>query len=277
MPFVERNWKGEITGLYANAQPGRAEEELSDDHSDVVLFKDAHPFPSEMLVPLSEEERQRAAVDHERLTKEHDSIRTSIWSFNAAFNELEIALSALLHEALHAPSNGVAYAIYFSPPGFGARKALVDDVVRQITSENPLLGELEPLWTSLRAHFATVVKTRNTIAHGMPVTLSIRGRNHARLAAPVFDQNRVGRHIARTGQPPGLAAHGIVNGARRARWLSGRVDGFNRVFATHYETGNPTLSETLDALRSGLATSPSTQDDAPGTILFAGDFIATTD
>jgi len=41
MPYVSRNEGGAINGLYANAQPGYAEEYLPDDNSEVVAFTEA--------------------------------------------------------------------------------------------------------------------------------------------------------------------------------------------------------------------------------------------
>lgn len=48
MPYAERR-DGAVVGLYANAQPGYAEEFLSDDDSEVVAFRSppaAQPSPS---------------------------------------------------------------------------------------------------------------------------------------------------------------------------------------------------------------------------------------
>lgn len=52
MPFVERNQTGDIVGLYARPQPGRAEEFLADDHADVTAFQNTPAPPA----PLSAEE-----------------------------------------------------------------------------------------------------------------------------------------------------------------------------------------------------------------------------
>ena len=38
MRYVERGIDGKVTGLYANPQPGYAEEELSDDSPEVVAY-----------------------------------------------------------------------------------------------------------------------------------------------------------------------------------------------------------------------------------------------
>jgi hypothetical protein len=42
MPYVERR-DGKVIGLYANAQPGYAEEFLEEDHADVVAFHNPPP------------------------------------------------------------------------------------------------------------------------------------------------------------------------------------------------------------------------------------------
>jgi len=193
-------------------------------------------------------------AEHDHLSKEHGELRSAIWAFNAAFNELELALSGLLHEALHIPRSQLAYAIYFSPSGFDARKEIVNNVIQQLILENPRLCELSPMWDDLFQRFRKVQKTRNDIAHGMPITLSICGKSHVRLTSPPFDQNRVGRHIAKTGQPAGRAASDIAEGARKARWLSERVDDVNRILTTFHEDENPTLPEKLAALAAALPT-----------------------
>jgi hypothetical protein len=46
MAFVKRDRDtGVVRGVFANAQPGRAEEELPDDHPDVLAFR-AAPSPA---------------------------------------------------------------------------------------------------------------------------------------------------------------------------------------------------------------------------------------
>jgi hypothetical protein len=87
----------------------------------------------------------------------------------------------------------------------------------------------------------------------MPITLAIRGKNHARLTSPAFDTNRVGRHI-QEGRIPGLTASEIITGAKKARWIAERIDEVNRVFSAFYDEGNPTLPDKIRELTSGLQT-----------------------
>lgn len=54
MPYVQRE-NGIVTGLYANAQPGYAEEFLADDHTEVLAF--LHP-------PLALDDYKLAIVAH---------------------------------------------------------------------------------------------------------------------------------------------------------------------------------------------------------------------
>jgi hypothetical protein len=96
MPFVRRDLRGTISGIYAKRQPGYAEEFLADDHPDIIEFREAHPVPEEMLKPLSEKAMQRSRQDWARVEKEHNELRSAIWGFNQCFSDLEIALSALL-------------------------------------------------------------------------------------------------------------------------------------------------------------------------------------
>jgi hypothetical protein len=254
VPFVRRNWKGEITGITARPQPGNAEEFLPDDNSEIITFTKAHPVSEKLLTPLSADEWRAIHQDNTRLQREHDELRSVIWTFNQAFSEFEIALSALLYSSLHLESRGshIPYVIYYSPTGFEARSEIVDNVMKQLIYENEKeLGELLPLWGTIRDDFRSVRDKRNKIAHGTPITLSIRGKRQVRLTAPAFDQIRVGSHIQR-GRIPGLTASDILDGVKKSCWLRDRIDEVNRLLETFHETGNPTLPEKFASLRDGL-------------------------
>jgi hypothetical protein len=259
MPFVHRNWKGEITGLSTGGEPGAANEILPDNNDEIVAFRKAHPVPEALLKPLSPSDIVKHNQDQARIQREHEDLRTAIWAFNQAFSNFETALSALLYAALHLDSQGshIPYVIYYSPTGFETRSEIVDNVVKQLIYENgKKLGDLLPLWATVRDEFRSVRDKRNKIAHGMPITLAIRGKNHVRLTAPPFDQIRVGSHI-RSGRIPGLTASDILDGMRKSRWLRERIDDVNRLLETFHEVGNPTLPEKFAALRDGLTKSHS--------------------
>jgi hypothetical protein len=44
MPFIQRNWRGEITGVFAARQADN-DEELSETHPDIVEHLSKHPIP----------------------------------------------------------------------------------------------------------------------------------------------------------------------------------------------------------------------------------------
>jgi len=75
MPFVQRNWKGEITGVFANPQED-ASEELSADDPDLISFLAAHPFPPKMLEPQTDAEREESHRTFVRIEEEH---KTDCW------------------------------------------------------------------------------------------------------------------------------------------------------------------------------------------------------
>jgi len=64
--YVQRNASGAIQGVFANKQPGLAEEQLASDHPDVVAFIDATMTPpppqvqTETTVLYDHENRIRA-------------------------------------------------------------------------------------------------------------------------------------------------------------------------------------------------------------------------
>jgi hypothetical protein len=49
MPFVQRNTAGEVIGCYANAQPGCAEEWLSDENPDMLGIKRMNQVAEERI------------------------------------------------------------------------------------------------------------------------------------------------------------------------------------------------------------------------------------
>jgi hypothetical protein len=251
MPYVLRNWKGEITGYSEGGPMGDKSELVAEDHPDLVAYIKAHPIPPEMLRPLTEQERAEAQADWERVRKEHDEIQQAIWRFNGLFSQLETALSCLLYAAIHQPKTQIAYAIYFSPNGFDARREIVDNAVQQIVSENERLKPLLPLWAIINDKTTGPRNTRNKIAHGMPGTLIIRNKKHVRLTSPSFDQIRIGRPV-RAGRIPGLTASDINAASDRLIWLRERIDEVNRLLFTHFEDGNPTLPEKFAELEAGL-------------------------
>ena len=257
MPYVQRDLKGNITGVYANLQPGYAEEFLTEDHPEIIKYREAHPVPEEMRKPFSKKDLQRLWQDSKRVEREHTELRNAIWAFNQRFSELEIALSTLLYEAIHAEprSSKIAYAVYYSPDGFHGRIALVDNVIKQLIFENGGLSDLTEQWNILFKNFGGVRKMRNTLAHGTPITLLIRGRNHVRLTSPAFDVIRVGRPLASTGDPPGLKTDDIRDGTSKLRWLADRVDEVNRAIDAFHQNEPKAFSERFAALKAGLQTS----------------------
>ena len=67
MIFVERDKGGRVTGLYANRQQGYAEEELPDDHPDVVAFTNRLSAPRPTL---TDEQKLSRIFEREGLTME---------------------------------------------------------------------------------------------------------------------------------------------------------------------------------------------------------------
>jgi hypothetical protein len=51
--FVERGSNGAIKGVYANRQPGYAEEEMASDHADVVDFRVRIDAPAPSPDPIA--------------------------------------------------------------------------------------------------------------------------------------------------------------------------------------------------------------------------------
>ena len=93
------------------------------------------------------------------------------------------SLSGLLYEVLHLPNKGsrLANVIYFSPTSLGARTTLVNDAVLQLIEEDEKgLGDLRTLWAAVFTNMRPERETRSAVAHGSPVSLSVRGKKELR-------------------------------------------------------------------------------------------------
>jgi hypothetical protein len=252
MPFVQRNWKGEITGLFARPQSDEANEELPEDNPEVLAYLAKHPVPPELLKPPTKEERERFAKEYRENELEHQRIRDNLAQFYYTFSTLETALSALLYAILNLRDSQIAYAIYYSPTSIDARAEMVHNAVIQIAAERKPLADLLPLWETIYRKTQRVRTLRNAVAHSSQITYGIKNKLYARLSPPAFDVIRVGRKQAQR-QIPGLTSNDLWEGIRKIRWLTERVDDVNRL-VTEFHDGNPSLLEKYRALEAGLRT-----------------------
>jgi hypothetical protein len=132
--FVGRRPDGSIYGTWTCRPPDDSDhmnvEELSDDHHEVVEFRNRIPPPA----PMTEEDIQRDKEDQERVEREIPQLLTLVQRHNQAWTELETALSGLLYMALNIQpkSSYIAYAIYYGLPGFGVRQTVVSNSIKQL-------------------------------------------------------------------------------------------------------------------------------------------------
>lgn len=252
MPFVYRNFKGEITG-YAAVEQDKAKEFVPDDDPELLAFKAKHPVTD--VPPLTPKELARLATESQKLGAERVAMTSATARFHELFSGLEVALSALLYATINRPDTRVAYAIYYSPTGFDARVGIVENAVLETVLEVPTLRRLLELWPTIRKGINRSRNLRNAIAHGSQLVHHINGKMHLRLSPPAFDVIRIGRVIANR-QIPGLTANDLKVGAQKLIWAIDRVDEVNRLLTAHY-AGDPALPERFLELEAGLKKSDS--------------------
>ena len=254
MPFVQRDYGGKVKGLYANAQPGYAEEFLPDDHADVLAYRKEHPAPP-LPPPLSAEDAKALQREYEAINDELAKLNKAILVHMKVWAELEVALSALLYATLQIKpaTSKIAYVIYYSPDGFDSRHKIVDRVLRQLILENPTITSIEPHWDTIDKELGKARKIRNQIAHGAPLILLIREKRYARLSPPAFDVNRVGNLIP-TGAIPGLSVNEILRANENVFKLSECIDAANKAIWDFHQYGPDTLQQTLPPLAACLQT-----------------------
>lgn len=267
MPFVQRNEKGEITGLWTVRQ-WEGQEELSDDNPEVVAFKERQPpLPKDFLRPSTREEAEKLQKEYETLDAEYQTSNNAALALYRGWSELELALSGLLYEVLHLPNKGsrLANVIYFSPTSLDARTTLVNNAVLQLIEEDEKgLSDLRPLWAEVFTKMGPERKTRNAVAHGSPVALNIRGKKYVRWTSPPFDHIRVGRPISKGGIP-GVSANQMSRSVQQLGHLMECVDDVNRAVVAYRDTPS-TFQEKLFALREHLKalSSPSSNNQTKG-------------
>jgi hypothetical protein len=71
MPYVQRDGNNAVCGLYANAQPGYAEEYLEDDNSEVVAYRNSAPVEAPRD-PLAELDALKAALVKKNVVSDKD-------------------------------------------------------------------------------------------------------------------------------------------------------------------------------------------------------------
>lgn len=231
MPYVQRNSKLEIVGLFANPQPGLADEFVAEEHPEVQAIRDemgATEWPSQMP---STTEMRRMAREQQELLAEGAAMDAAIVYFLKAWSNLETSLSTLLYEALdiRPRSSRVAYAIYYSAPGFEARLRLLTEVFEQLATEQIELRDFPAIWQRACQQMRMFRETRDLVAHGARIVLAIEGRNAVRLTSPAHDAKRAGRADPR-GPAFGGSADDITDDANRVAILQGDIDRINRLF-----------------------------------------------
>src|ERR1700761_5782024 len=100
MPYVQRNSKREIVGLFANPQAGVAEEFIIEEHPDVQALRDemgATEWPSQMP---STTEMRRMEREQQEIGADNAAMDAAIVHFLKSWSNLETSLSTLLYEAL---------------------------------------------------------------------------------------------------------------------------------------------------------------------------------
>lgn len=233
--FVGRRHDGSIYGTWTCRPQDDADhmnvEELSDDHPEVVQFRNRVLPPASM----PEEDLRRDKEDQERVEREIPQLLTLVQRHNQAWTELETALSALLYTALNIQpkSSHIPYAIYYGLPGFGMRQTVVRNTIKQLIEENKDLELLRNPWTKIDNNLNGARVSRNAIVHGTVQTL-VYGSNprkkRALLSPLPFDVVRINRKI-KENDDPGLDVNALSTTVQKVAKLALCIDGVNKVIS----------------------------------------------
>jgi hypothetical protein len=254
MPYVRRNWKGEITDIYSAPQIYAGNwEKLSEDDPEIIAFQKAAPkkaLLAEHTWPKNI--RERVVKGFAKASEDEKKIKAASGSFAYSFGQLESSLSELLQRLLGGGESKIGFAIYFSPTSFEARSEIVGNTVIQLASEQAPLKKLIPLWATIAEKIDRMRRLRNAIAHGhSSIHITKRGVIHTRWSPPAFDIIRLGGK-RKQGQIPGLSIQEIEAAARKLFRLRMCVDCVGRL-VREWQEGNPSLQEKFAELNVYLA------------------------
>jgi len=254
--FVGRRPDGTIYGTWTVRQPDdefhQGQEELPDDHPDVIEFMKDVPTQAHM----TPDDFKREKEDQERVDKELPQLQALVQQHSQAWTELETALSALLYMTLNIQpkSSHIAYAIYYGLNGFDARQTVVNNAIIQLMDENKDLEPMRDLWTKLDKKLQDARGKRNTIVHGIVQTLiygSKPRKKRAVLSPLPFDVIRIGRRI-KLGEDPGMNVKELLTAVQKVVRLRKCIDAVNTVIGGFHKTGEATLPKTIPALEASL-------------------------
>ncbi len=265
MPYIQRDFDGNIVGLYANPQPQEdgtcltEPDPLPDDHPEVLAYRSAHPTP-EFVAP-TKEEWEKIRLAQQEIEQDKKKLQNLMLHHFQWWAELETALSLLLQEILNIrpPGHNLARAIYFSLGGFDARmtmttKALEQFIHDQVAADrksNQQLETLGSLWGKMNSHMRGARGTRNNVAHGQIGNLPHGGKYHARLTSPFFDPIKQGNPLAK-GSLPGMGTKDLEAAITLIRKLIGFVDRMNEAIRAFHQFGPKTFPETIARLERNL-------------------------
>ena len=158
-------------------------------------------------------------------------------------------LARLLGAILNDPSNAMASAIYFAPSNTETRIAIVSAALRMKLGGLPHFSEIESAWTRFINSLNRRKQVRNKVAHGAIVTIAMKGKNHVRLTAPMFDFFR--NYPRAKGQIPGLSGHDIDAAAKEVFALVKQLDIWSQIAVTGDATllekfGEPPLNPSIE-------------------------------
>lgn len=265
MPYVQRNFLTNITGVFANSQPGYAEEFLPDDHLEILDFLGKQPpLPADFLKPLTQDQLRMHEAAAALAAEENQQLRNLTLAYLKQWAELETACSTLFYVIVNSEpkSSKIAYAIYYALGGFDARIGVLNQSMLQLFEENPKLRCATKSWGSIYDELKTVKGVRNKVAHGTILTIHSGGRQITRLTAPPFDPINIGRPLTK-GPEVGLAPDQLTRHLRCLPIAVNALDGMNSLIADFREFGEGPLPQRLAELNALQTLLGSPRRDTP--------------
>jgi hypothetical protein len=233
MPYIQRNRKGDLTGIFAIPQE-KNQEFLEDADPEIIAFKKRNPFIPPP--PLTEEEITKIQKQNDLNREEYIKLGQLTLKFSDHWHNLELALCGLLYATLNInPKHSIiSHAVYFTPPGFDGRIKIVKNAVNQLIAENIALSGLIKPFKKLCERLQKIKDVRNEIAHGHIYQLNVNGVQDVKLRSPAFDILRVQNKINNKSLP-GKSSLDLSQDIQEMTKVNELIDSLNVIITYFFE------------------------------------------
>ncbi len=241
MPYVQRDKKGIVTGLFEHKLPEATMEFLEKDDPEIKDFYDRFPLSPQMIEALRPkstkellEQHQKIEKEYNQLIEDHKALQNLIISLLGVWAEMETSFAGLLNVLLTGSREKLAFALYFSIRNFQTQMTVIQTLGEVLfpSEENSkkVYKEWESVFNKIKKE---VPEIRNRIAHGHIVQF-LHEKKHIRVLPPFFDFIKIEKSNAKA-ELPGVGQNEIYKSIKVIGLTSQFANRLSLIFKRSFE------------------------------------------